>query len=118
MLAVLLSPPLAFFGPLGPMEMLVVVAIALLVFGKDLPDVAKQWGKTFNEFRRHLNSVRSELNDAIYAEPERPRLQHHPEFHRREETKPPVVLEQPSSPSSMPSTPAAGEQESTATPSD
>jgi sec-independent protein translocase protein TatA len=108
-------PPLAFFGPLGPTEMLVVVAIALLVFGKDLPDVAKQWGKTFNEFRRHLNSVRSDLNDAIYAEPERPRLQHHPEFHRREETKP-VVLEQPSS--STPSTPAAGEAGPAATPSD
>lgn len=99
----LMSQPLAFFGPLGPMEMLVVVAIALLVFGKDLPDVAKQWGKTFNEFRRHLNSVRSDLNDAIYAEPERPRLQHHPEFHRREETKP-VVLEQPSAAASTTTT--------------
>jgi sec-independent protein translocase protein TatA len=102
-----MSLPLAFFGPLGPMEMLVVVAIALLVFGKDLPDVAKQWGKTFNEFRRHLNSVRSDLNDAIYAEPERPRLQHHPEFHRREETKP-VVLEQPSTGTLTPNDPGPG----------
>lgn len=75
------------FG-MGPLEMVVVVAIALLVFGKDLPNVAKEWGKHFNDFRRHLNGIKSELNDAIYAEPERPRLQHYPEYHK------PVVLEQ------------------------
>jgi sec-independent protein translocase protein TatA len=80
------------FG-MGPLEMVVVVAIALLVFGKDLPNVAKEWGKHFNDFRRHLNGIKSELNDAIYAEPERPRLQHYPEYHKREEPAP-VVLEQ------------------------
>jgi Sec-independent protein translocase protein TatA len=74
--------PLAF--SLGPMEMAVVAVIALLLFGKDLPNVAKEWARTFNEFRRHLNSVKSELNEAIYAEPERPKLQYHPEFHNRD----------------------------------
>ena len=61
--------------------MLLVAVIALLLFGKDLPNVAREWGKAFNEFRRHLNGIESELNDAIYAEPERPKLQYHPEFH-------------------------------------
>ncbi len=79
--------------PFGPLEMLVVSVIALLVFGKDLPNVAREWGKAFNEFRRHLNSVKSDLNDAIYAEPDRPRLQHHPEFHNREEQA--TILESP-----------------------
>jgi sec-independent protein translocase protein TatA len=74
--------PLAF--SLGPMEMAVVAVIALLLFGKDLPNVAKEWARTFNEFRRHLNSVKSEINEAIYAEPERPKLQYHPEFHNRD----------------------------------
>ena len=74
--------PLAFLG-LGPSEMLVVAVIALLVFGSDLPNVARTWGKTFNEFRRHLSGIRDELNDAIYAEPDPPRrLQYHPEFQR------------------------------------
>jgi sec-independent protein translocase protein TatA len=85
-LSVTMLGPLGFIGSLGPMEMMFVVALALLVFGKDLPQVAREWGRAFNEFRRHLNSVRSELNDAIYAEPERPRLQYHPEFHKREES--------------------------------
>jgi hypothetical protein len=31
-----------------------------------------------------LNSVKSELNEAMYAEPERPKLQYHPEFHNRD----------------------------------
>jgi sec-independent protein translocase protein TatA len=66
------------------MEMAVVAVIALLLFGKDLPNVAKEWARTFNEFRRHLNSVKSELNEAIYAEPDRPKLQYHPEFHNRD----------------------------------
>jgi sec-independent protein translocase protein TatA len=86
------------FG-MGPLEMVVVVAIALLVFGKDLPNVAKEWGKHFNDFRRHLNGIKNELNDAIYAEPDRPRLQHYPEYHK------PVVLEQQSE--AKPTTPAA-----------
>src|SRR5262245_32345294 len=76
--------PLAFIGAPGPSEMLLLAVIALLLFGKDLPDVAKQWGKAFMEFRRHLNGIRNELNDAIYAEPERPKLQYHPEFHNRD----------------------------------
>jgi sec-independent protein translocase protein TatA len=83
--------PLAF--SLGPMEMAVVAIIALLLFGKDLPNVAKEWARTFNEFRRHLNSVKSELNEAIYAEPERPKLQYHPEFHNRDPLPEPILAE-------------------------
>jgi Sec-independent protein translocase protein TatA len=84
MLAVAVVPPLAFIGAPGPSEILVLAVIALLLFGKDLPDVARQWGKAFNDFRRHLNGMRSELNEVIYAEPDRPKLQYHPEFHKRD----------------------------------
>jgi Sec-independent protein translocase protein TatA len=81
----LASPlPLVAFMGLGAPEMMFVAMIALLLFGKDLPNVVREWGKTFNEFRRHLNSVKSELNEAIYAEPERPKLQYHSEFHSRD----------------------------------
>jgi Sec-independent protein translocase protein TatA len=75
---------LAFISMPGPMEMMFLAAVALLIFGKDLPNVLREWGKTFNEVRRHLNTVKSELNDAIYAEPERPKLQYHPQFHNRD----------------------------------
>jgi Sec-independent protein translocase protein TatA len=79
------TTPLAFLGPLGGTEMLMVAVIALLVFGKDLPHVAREWAKHFAEFRRHVNGIKSELTDAIYAaEIERPRLQYHQEFHNRD----------------------------------
>lgn len=66
------------------MEMFIGAIVALLLFGKDLPNVAREWGRHFMEFRRHLNGIKSELNEAIYAEPERPKLQYHPEFHNRD----------------------------------
>jgi Sec-independent protein translocase protein TatA len=64
--------------------MLVVAMIAILLFGSELPNVARTWGKHVAEFRRHLSGIRDELNSAIYAEPDpAPRqLQRHPEFHR------------------------------------
>jgi len=42
------------FG-VGPMEMLIIGGIAVLLFGKKLPDVAKNIGKTWREFQRYIN---------------------------------------------------------------
>lgn len=73
LLASFLSPS---FG-----ELALIGVIALLLYGSDLPQVIRSWGKTYAEFRRHLNGMRSELNDAMYAEPEPARrLQYYPEF--------------------------------------
>ena len=52
-----------------------------LLYGSDLPKVIRSWGKRTPTFARNLNGIRSELNDAIYAEPDSPRkLQYYPEF--------------------------------------
>jgi Sec-independent protein translocase protein TatA len=73
--------PLASFLSPSFGELALIGVIALLLYGSDLPQVIRSWGKTYAEFRRHLNGVRSELNDAIYAEPEPARrLQYYPEF--------------------------------------
>ena len=51
---------------LGPAEILVVLVIALLVFGPDkMPDMARQAGRAFREFRRVQQHVRSEFHGAI-----------------------------------------------------
>ncbi len=72
--------PLAFLTPSFG-EMMLIGIIALLLYGSDLPDVARTWGKAYQEFRRHLNGIRGEFNDAMYSEPETPRkLQYYPEF--------------------------------------
>lgn len=67
---------LAFFSP-SPVEMMVVAVVALLLFGSDLPNVARSWGKSFTEFRRGLTGIQNEINDVIYSEPER--LEYHQE---------------------------------------
>ncbi len=85
---------LAFLSP-SPSEMLVVAFIALMLYGGDLPRVAREWGKHFTEFRRHLSGIRDELHEAINAEPERPRLQHHPEFHSPPPTPSPMLSVSP-----------------------
>ncbi len=73
--------PLASFLAPSFAELALIGVIALLLYGSDLPQVLRGWGKTYNELRRNLNGIRSDLNDAIYAEPDSPRkLQYYPEF--------------------------------------
>ena len=60
---------LAFWSP-GPGEMIVIAVVALLLYGGNLPEVARSWGKSFAEFRRGLTGFQSELNSVIYNEPE------------------------------------------------
>jgi Sec-independent protein translocase protein TatA len=73
--------PIASFLAPSFAELALVGIIALLLYGSDLPNVLRSWGKTYNELRRNLNGIRNDLNDAIYAEPESPRkLQYYPEF--------------------------------------
>jgi Tat protein translocase TatB subunit len=50
-----------FLG-MGPLELLLIMALALIVFGPDkLPDIARQLGRTIGEFRRMSSDVRTEL---------------------------------------------------------
>ena len=51
---------------LGPADILVILVVALLVFGPDkMPDIAKQVGKGFREFRRVQQHLKSELRDVV-----------------------------------------------------
>ncbi|QDS99924.1 twin-arginine translocase TatA/TatE family subunit [Adhaeretor mobilis] len=72
-------PFLAFWSP-GPTEMLLIGVIALLLYGGRLPDVAKEWGKTFSDLRRNLTGVQNDFREAFNSEPDSPRLEYHPDF--------------------------------------
>jgi Sec-independent protein translocase protein TatA len=81
MLAVSSMLPIASFLAPSFAELALVGIIALLLYGSDLPQVLRSWGKTYNDLRRNLNGIRNDLNDVIYAEPDSPRkLQYYPEF--------------------------------------
>lgn len=48
--------PTAFIGMPGGMEWIVIGLVALLLFGKRLPGVAKSLGQSLHEFRSGLNT--------------------------------------------------------------
>ena len=58
-----------FFAGIGPMEILVILVIALVLFGNRLPDVAKTLGKGYMEFRRGLKTLENSID--LDAEPRR-----------------------------------------------
>ena len=49
------------FSP-GPGEIAVIGVLAVLLFGKNLPEVMKKLGKTYKEFRRGLSEMQSQIN--------------------------------------------------------
>jgi len=49
------------FG-LGIHELLIIGVVAVLLFGKRLPEVARSLGKSYNQFRHGLSDIQSELD--------------------------------------------------------
>ena len=55
--------PLAFGLPGGP-ELLIILVIALLLFGRRLPGVARSMGQSINEFKGGLREGAESVNDS------------------------------------------------------
>jgi sec-independent protein translocase protein TatA len=61
------------FG-LGVQEMIIVGIVALLLFGKRLPEVARSLGSSYHQFRRGLQDLQSEIDvvrSSYYTSPSR-----------------------------------------------
>ena len=61
-----MSFSLGFITP-GPMDMLIIGVIAVLLFGKRLPEVGRSVGKGLMEFKKGLRGIEEELHKATYA---------------------------------------------------
>jgi sec-independent protein translocase protein TatA len=71
-----MSPILAFLD--SPVQLFVVAVIALLIFGKRLPEVMRGLGKGITEFKKGMSGIEDEINRGSsysppnYHEPSRP----------------------------------------------
>lgn len=50
-------------GNLDFVEILVIIVVALIVYGKDLPDVARKAGSAYVQFKRKMQSVKRDIVD-------------------------------------------------------
>jgi sec-independent protein translocase protein TatA len=58
---------IAFLDGLSPVTLLFIAVIAVLLFGEQLPDVARTWGKKFVRFRRNIQGLQEELRSAAFS---------------------------------------------------
>ncbi|MGE5756811.1 MAG: twin-arginine translocase TatA/TatE family subunit [Planctomycetaceae bacterium] len=50
------------FPNLGPLEMILVMGVAVLLFGKRLPEVGRSLGKGIVEFRKGIRGIEEEFD--------------------------------------------------------
>ena len=57
------------FGPIGIWEMVIILVVALIVFGpRKLPELGRSLGKSLGEFKRASSELRSTLDQEIRIE--------------------------------------------------
>lgn len=49
---------------LGPMEIVILLVFGVLIFGKRLPEIGRSLGKGIVEFKKGLNGIQSEFENA------------------------------------------------------
>jgi len=55
---------LGFWTP-GPLEICLILAVLVLVFGRRLPEIARSVGKSFTEFKKGLNEATETKDDIM-----------------------------------------------------
>lgn len=58
----------------GGLEVLIIAGVALLIFGRRLPDVARSMGKSIVEFKKGLKDVKDDIDTASTSDDDRKAL--------------------------------------------
>ena len=69
----------AMFGSVGYPELILLGVVAILLFGKRLPEVARSLGGSYREFRKSLNEIKSNFSEDIDSHKPAPGL---PDYHQ------------------------------------
>jgi sec-independent protein translocase protein TatA len=59
------------FGMPGGIEWIVILIVALLIFGKRLPEVMRSMGKGIVEFKKGVKGVEDDVEEAMDKDPEK-----------------------------------------------
>lgn len=59
----------AFLPTIGGPEMIVIMVLAVLLFGKRLPEVGRSLGKGIVEFKKGVKGIEEELDSAVNVPP-------------------------------------------------
>ena len=55
---------LGFWTP-GPLELIIILIIAVLLFGRRLPEIARGLGKIMTEFKKGINEVEETKDELV-----------------------------------------------------
>ena len=67
--------PLFAIGMFGTQEMLVLLVIGVLLFGRKLPEVGRYLGKGIVEFKKGIKGLEDDIDTQASARPEAPALE-------------------------------------------
>lgn len=59
----------AFLGSIGPQELLLLLLLGVLLFGRKLPEIGRSVGKSIVEFKKGMKGIEEEVNSDSPSRP-------------------------------------------------